>query len=215
MLAFHGIARAADAPADGKAFTVASLHLEQNATDGDFEIVLEALAEQGLATLTITAPDGRVIIDYKSPAGDLGMRQFRFETPEPEDLAALKAVYPEGVYTFAGTTGGGVALQGKASLSHTVPAPSSVISPSGARTVALEDVEISWTPVKGAKGYIMEIDQVDLGINITTRVPASITSFTVPDAVLRAGRKYTLAIGTVGENGNTSFVETAFSTRAK
>lgn len=217
LLAFHGIARAAEAPAaDGKAFTAAGLHLEQNATDGDFEIVLEALAEQGLATLVVTAPDGRVIIDYKSPVGtDLGMRQFRFETPEPEDLKALQAVYPEGVYSFAGTTGGGVALEGKASLSHTVPAASSVVTPSGARAVGLEDVEVAWTPVKGAKGYIMEIDQADLGINITTTVPASITSFTVPDAVLRAGRKYTLAIGTVGENGNTSFVETAFSTRAK
>ena len=216
LLAFHGIARAAEAPADAKTFSTASLHLEQNATDGDFEIVVEALAEQGLATLTVTAPDGRVIVDYKSAAGtDLGMRQFRFETPEPEDLEALKKVYPEGVYTFAGTTGGGAVLSGQGSLSHTVPPASSVVTPTGARTVMLEDVEISWTPVKGAKGYIMEIDQADLGINITTTVPASITSFTVPDAVLRAGRKYTLAIGTVGENGNTSFVETSFSTRAK
>ena len=215
LLASLGIAQAADPPADAKAFATSSLRLEQNATDGDYEIVVEASAELGLATLVVTAPDGRVIIDYKSPTGsDLGMRQFRFETPEPEDLASLKAVYPEGVYSFAGVTGSGVALHGKSSLSHTVPAPSSVVTPSGARTVALEDVEIAWTSVKGATGYVMEIDQADLGINITTKVPATITSFTVPDAVLRAGRKYTLAIGVVAENGNISFVETAFSTRA-
>ena len=192
------------------------VRIETPTTDPTAVNRLMDLAEQGLATLTVTAPDGRVIVDYKSAAGtDLGMRQFRFETPEPEDLAALKKVYPEGVYTFAGTTGGGAALSGKGSLSHTVPPASSVVTPTGARPVMLEDVEISWTPVKGARSYIMEIDQPDLGINITTTVPATITSFTVPDAVLRAGRKYTLAIGTVGENGNTSFVETAFSTRAK
>ena len=141
LLAFHGIARAAEAPADAKTFSTASLHLEQNATDGDFEIVVEALAEQGLATLTVTAPDGRVIVDYKSAAGtDLGMRQFRFETPEPEDLEALKKVYPEGVYTFAGTTGGGAALSGKGSLSHTVPPASSVVTPTGARPVMSSSV---------------------------------------------------------------------------
>jgi len=217
FLASHGIARAADSTGTANSFATASLHLEQNATDGDYEIVVEVMAEQGLAKLVVLAPDGRAIIDFKAPDGtELGMRQFRFETPEPEDLAALKAVYPEGVYTFDGVTGGGVALHGKSSLSHSVPAPSSVIDPSGARaTVGLEDVEISRTPIKGAAGYIMEIDQPDLGINITTKVPASITRFTVPDAVLRPGRKYTLAIGTVDKSGNASFIETSFTTRGK
>jgi len=216
VLAFHGVARAADSTGTAKSFATASLHLEQNATDGDFEIVVDVRAEEGLAKLVVLAPDGRAIIDFKAPPETkLGMRQFRFETPEPEDLASLKAVYPEGVYTFDGTTGGGTALHGKASLSHTLPAPSSVLDPSGARSVGLEDVEVTWTAVKGVAGYIMEIEQPDLGINITTQVPASITRFTVPDAVLRAGRKYTLAIATVGENGNTSYIETSFTTRAK
>jgi len=216
LLAAHGIAHAADSTGDAKSFEAATIQLEQNATDGDFEVVVEARSEEGLAKLVVSAPDGRTIIDYNAPTGTkFGMRQFRFETPEPEDLAGLKAVYPEGVYTFEGVSGDGVALHGKSNLSHSLPAPSSVLTPAGARSVALEDVEISWTPVKGATGYIMEIEQSDLGINITTSLPASITSFTLPDAVLRAGRKYILAIATVGANGNSSFVETSFTVRGK
>ena len=214
LLAVHGVAQAADSTAAGKAFGTAKIHLEQNATDGDYEIVVEAIAEEGLAKLVVRAPDGKAIADFTAPAGTvLGMRQFRFETPEPDDLAALKAVYPEGVYTFEGTTGAGTALQGKSTLSYTVPAKSSVLDPAGSRPVGLEDVEISWTPVKGVAGYVMEIDQPDLGINITMHAPASITKFTAPDAILRAGHKYSLAIGTVDANGNTTFIETSFTTR--
>lgn len=214
LMAFHGVAQAADSTAAGKAFGTAKIHLEQNATDGDYEIVVEAIAEEGLAKLVVRAPDGKAIADFTAlPGTVLGMRQFRFETPEPEDLAALKAAYPEGVYTFEGTAGAGGALSGKSTLSYTLPAKSAVLDPAGSRPVGLEDVEISWTPVKGAAGYIMEIDQPDLGINITMHVPASITKFTAPDAILRAGHKYSLAIGTVDANGNTTFIETSFSTR--
>src|SRR5262245_54248041 len=81
-------------------FDVASARFEQNATDGDVEAVFEAIGgDDGFAKLTIVAPDGRTIVDFSSPAhGGTGMRQFRFESPEPKDVAGLKKAFPEGEY---------------------------------------------------------------------------------------------------------------------
>src|SRR4051812_14162615 len=100
------IAFAAEKPAaDSEAFEVASARFEQNATDGDVEAVFEAIAgDDGLAKLSVIAPDGRTIVDFTSPGHSMGMRQFRFESPEPTDVAALKKAFPDGVYMFTGST---------------------------------------------------------------------------------------------------------------
>lgn len=90
---------------DSEAFEVASARFEQNATDGDVEAVFDAIAgDDGLASLTVIAPDGRTIVDFKSPGRGMGIRQFRFESPEPTDVAALKKAFPDGVYMFAGSS---------------------------------------------------------------------------------------------------------------
>lgn len=43
----------------------------------------------------------------------------------------------------------------------------------------------------------------------------SATMFAVPGRVLAPGTKYKIAIGTVAQDGNTSFVETSFTTAKK
>src|SRR3954453_7244490 len=92
-----------------ESFDSASARFEQNATDGDVEAVFEAIAaDDGLIKLTITAPDGRTIVDFSTPGRSAtGMRQFRFESPEPTDVAGLKKAFPEGEYTFAGSSSSG------------------------------------------------------------------------------------------------------------
>ena len=47
---------------------------------------------------------------------------------------------------------------------------------------------------------------------MTATVPSSVTAFAVPDGFLLPDTEYTLAIGTVAAAGNTSFVETTFTT---
>ena len=59
--------------------------------------------------------------------------------------------------------------------------------------------------------YILEIEQDELNINLTAFLPASTTSFTLPDGLLLPGEEYKLAIGTVSGEGNISFVETGFT----
>src|SRR5207247_5443080 len=66
-------------------FGVALVHLEQNVTDGDSEVVFEVIAGKvGLAKLAVVAPDGRTGVDCTAPgASTLRIREFSFETPEP------------------------------------------------------------------------------------------------------------------------------------
>ena len=200
----------------GASFAVATVYMEQNATDGDAEIVFEAKAgKEGLAKLTVTAPDGRTVIDFAAPGAStsLGIRQFRFETPEPRDAASLRSAYPEGVYTFAGATAGGERLRGEATLSHALPAPTSLLRPSAnAREVDARSLRISWSPVESVAAYIVKIEQRTLGMSLVSTLPGSVAAFGVPDGFLRAGLEYKLAVGTVSSKGNISFVETSFAT---
>lgn len=198
-------------------FTIASIHFEQNATDGDFEAVVEVKGgDEGLARLTVTAPDGRAVIDVTAPAATtLGVRQLRFESPEPGDFASLKSAYPEGVYTFTGATAAGATLEGKATLRHALPAAPAMLRPAArARGVGLKGAVISWTAVRNITAYIVTIEQNGSDVSITARLPGSVASFTVPDGFLRAGTAYQLGIGAVTADGNISFAETTFTTAA-
>ena len=96
-----------------KRFAVAEIRFEQNATDGDVEAVFDAIGDDdGLQKLSITAPDGRTIVDFSGAIkSSLGIREFHFESPEPKDVAAVKKAFPEGEYTFTGSTAGGAKFQ--------------------------------------------------------------------------------------------------------
>lgn len=213
VLIADGGGRGAAAP-----FAVASIRFEQNATDGDVEIVIEAKGGQdGLAKLTVVSPDGRTIVNVAAPdASTLGLRQFRFESPEPKNTARLKAAYPEGAYTFTGATAAGANLRGESRLSHRLPPAASFGRPGAdAKGVALRGVEISWEPVKDLAAYIVYVEQHDLDVEVTAKVPATVTTFAVPDGFLRAGTEYQVGLGTVNREGNISFVETTLTTAGK
>lgn len=196
-------------------FARATVHLEQNATDRDMEVVFEVDGGKGgLAKLVVISPDGRTILEFTAPgASALGIRQFRLETPEPKDVARLKATYPEGTYTFAGATAAGDRLQARAKLAHELPDPVSQIRPGGAgRAVKAEPLEITWKAAGDPAGCIVSVEQEELGDELTAKLPGSTNRFVVPDGFLRPGMEYRLAIGTVAGAGNVSFVETTFAT---
>ena len=145
-------AQAADQDAPSRALPVAKVRFEQNATDGDVEVVFNVTGRAaGLASLVVTAPDGRTVINFTAPdRSTLGMRQFVLESPEPKDVGSLKAAYPEGEYAYRGTTAAGEILEGKATLSHELPATSAFVVPQAdARDVPVDRLEIQWAPVKG------------------------------------------------------------------
>jgi hypothetical protein len=199
-------------------FAVATIHFEQNATDGDFETVVEVKGgDEGLARLAVVSPDGRTVIDVTAPAATtLGVRQLRFESPEPGNLASLTAAYPEGVYTFSGTTATGAKYEGTATLRHALPAAAAFLRPAArARGVGIRDLIVTWTAVRNASAYIVSIEQLNEDVSITARLPGTVDRFVVPPGFLRAGTGYQLGIGTVTGGGNISFVETTFTTAEK
>jgi hypothetical protein len=133
-------------------FPVAFVQFEQNATDGDVEVVFEVKGgDDGLTELVVVSPDGRTVVDFKAPGSStFGMKQFRFETPEPSDVESLKAAYPEGVYEFYGKDSSGAKFDGKSTLSHRLPATATFTNPvPGAEDVPVKDLEITWKVAVG------------------------------------------------------------------
>ena len=213
---------AAIAPAGGEIkstkaipFSLAAVHFEHNATDGDVEVVFEVRGgTDGLAGLIVRSPDGRRVIAFGAPdASTMGIRQFRFESPEPRDVKSIKAAYPEGVYKFFGKTASGAKFFGKSTLSHRLPAATALAKPAAtAENVSVKDFEVSWIAVQDTTSYIVKIEQRDLNVNLAALLPGSTTSFTVPNGFLSRGTKYQLSIGTVSRERNMSFVQTTFTT---
>jgi hypothetical protein len=216
LLGAAGSASAAGEGSGPAKFPVASAVFEQNATDGDVEVVFKVKGgHDGLAKLSVVAPDGRTVVDFTAPgAGAMGIREFVFESPEPKDVAGLKAAYPAGAYRFAGATAAGKEFRGESLLSHELPATAAFLRPGAdARDVPAAGLTIAWTPPAGkVSGYVVEIEQDELNVRLEATVPGSATSFAVPDGFLRPGTEYDLGIGTVSEQGNLSFVETSFTT---
>jgi hypothetical protein len=212
ILAYCGwMSVAADEATAPKHFAVAEIRFEQNATDGDVEAVFDAIGDDdGLQNLSITAPDGRTIIDFSGASkSSLGIREFHFESPEPKDVAAVKNAFPEGEYTFTGSTAGGAKFQSKVKLSHTLPPTTSFVSPKAeSRDVAAKNLKIEWAPVKGVSGYAIELTHDDSNATIEAKLPASATWFAVPEGFLVPGGNYQLGIGTISSAGNASYIET-------
>jgi hypothetical protein len=196
-------------------FPVASVHFEQNATDGDAEVVFQVKGgKEGVVKLTVVSPDGRTVIDFTAPhASTLGIRQFHFETPEPRDINTLQSAYPEGTYTFSAATASGDKFRGQAALNHTLPPTASFLWPKpGARDVSVTNVKIAWNPVMNLSAYIITIKAMKVGGSLEATLPTSAAVFSMPEGFLRPGTEYKLAIGTVSAEGNISFAETTFTT---
>ena len=198
-----------------ESFETASVRFEQNATDGDVEVVFEVKGgDAGLLSLKIIAPDGRTVVDFTAPdPTTLGIRQFQMESPEPGDTESLKKAYPEGKYTFTGTDAEGVRFQAAATLNHQLPPTADFIHPKAeAQEVQIEGLIIRWNLLEGVVSYIIEIEQDELEVNVTTILSEEATSFAVPENFLQPDMEYALSIGTVTTDGNISFVETSFTT---
>jgi hypothetical protein len=201
--------------AQSNPFPTATVHFEQNATDGDVEVVFKVKAkDEGLSELKIISPDGRTVVDFRAPEySTLGVRQFDFESPEPPDVESLKAAYPEGVYEFFGATSSGDKLAGRSSLNHRLPKTAEFTKPANEdERISVRGSKLSWSQVEDVAYYILEVEQDELKMNLTAFLPAATTSFILPDGLLLTGEEYELAIGTVSEEGNISFIETSFTT---
>ena len=217
VLSHSGWAHGADVKSTAAVkLAVAKVFFEQNATDGDVEVVFQVKSgDDGLAELVVVSPDGRTVVNFNAPdASTLGIRQFQFESPEPRNTASLMAAYPEGIYKFSGKTSAGATLIGKSTLSHRLPATAAFIHPRpAAKRASVNGLKISWRAVAGVASYIVKIENDDLNVKIAATVPGTSTTFAVPNGFLLPVTEYELSVGTVTRDGNISFVETHFTTQ--
>ena len=198
-------------------FESASLRFEQNATDGDFEVVFELTGgDEGLTRLKIVSPAGDLLADFTSHGDEsLGMRKFVMESPEPDDMEEMEKGFPEGTYQFTGIDTEDNGFKGEASLSHQLPPTADFLYPEpDAEDVPIEGMVVKWGPLEGITAYIIEVEAEGEGQNasITASLPGTAQSFAVPDGFLQPGGEYKVAIGTVAGGGNRSFVEASFTT---
>jgi hypothetical protein len=194
-------------------FSELRMTLEQNATDGDTEVVLFAQGgDVGLVLLEITAPDGRRVAKFEGDGRGIGIREFLLESAEPPDLDAVLGSFPEGEYSFTGKTVTGDCLKGTASLSHEIVPPTELLTPKEDEEVKINQLVLSWEPVDGVERYVVELNNETTGSEMTFEVFPPTTSVAIPAHFLQPGSEYQFVVGTKIENGNVTFVELTFFT---
>lgn len=206
------------APAGARAelpFEDLSMKFEVNETDGDGEVVFSLKAPQGLQWLQVSAPDHEIIVflmsnDERKGLDPVGLAQFKLETGEPS-IEGVKKAYPDGTYEFLGKTISGERVVGRIDFSSKrLPAPS--FSPKDAKAVDRNYAVIKWQPVEGAEAYEVEIENDDLEVNLTARLPESTDHFNIPREFLLPGTEYDISVATVSKDGNLSVAESSFET---
>src|SRR5688572_19730677 len=196
-------------------FDELSIIVEQNATDGDTEVVISGVAgDDGLRLLNVHAPGGRRILSLVAPdPATLGEREFHFESPEPPGEAVL-AGYPEGEYLFFGVSTTGEHFRGSAELSHQLPGETTILNPVHESVIAAGSLTIQWSAVPEIREYILEFENesADPEQALTLNLPPGVTSFEIPAGLLVAGSDFQVGVQTVSDNGNIVAVEVTFST---
>ena len=199
-------------------FEKTSVVMEQTVEDADAEVKFEAIGggSAGLLALTVTAPDGRVVVDFKASASKLGIRHLTLESPEPKNDGKLQADFPEGVYKFLGSTTAGETLRGEATLSHKLPSVVSIVRPrADAANIPITALRVTWAAVKDAEAIAVVIEDEKTGREVRATLPGKATGFAVPEGFLAEGVAYKLAVGSIAMNGNKSVSEIGFTTTAR
>lgn len=193
-------------------FSELDMRLEQNASDGDSEIVLFAKGQdEGLKNLVVLAPNRRrVVANVLGDGSGVGWREFVLESAEPPDLTAVLRSFPQGSYFFYGISVSGDCLIGTSTLSH-APAPATMLlTPAEDDIVPADQLVLRWAPISQAVRYIVELNNEDTGAEYLLDVLPPTTSLAIPPQFLVAGSEYQFVVGVETADGNRTFVETTF-----
>jgi hypothetical protein len=214
-LSMGGTGPAFGQPGPCQEFEELDMTLEQNATDGDTEVVFFAKTEtDGLHKLRILSPAGRRVASFDGDKRGIGIREFLLESAEPPELDLVLGSFPEGTYTFLGRTVGGDCVTGEADLSHGLAPATTLLTPAEDDVVEVDDLLLSWAAVPGAERYVVELNNEDTGSEFTLEVFPPATSLVIPAELLAEDSEYQFAVGVKMPDGNVTFVELAFFTAA-
>jgi len=194
-------------------FDKALIYLERNVADDDVEVRIVAKADDtGFAALRVIAPDGRTVIDFKSPNSKIGIRHLDLESPEPRDKDMVKADFPEGTYRFEATLVDGATLRAEATLRHALPhAPTLSVPREGQTELPAKGAKVRWEPVTDAAAVQVVLKERKGLRELRATLPGNSAVFAIPDGFLVPGSKYELAVGAIHQSGNRSYQEIDFT----
>jgi hypothetical protein len=215
-----GVASAAPQPVQ---LADAKVIVEVNETDGDagLQIFLDGDPWRQIA---VFRPDGQKIAEFATagPVNDYGLTELFSESSEPPftefPLDEFKALFPEGVYTFSGTTIDGVPLTGSATLTHDIPNGPDILAPEEDARLDANDVVIRWR--EGAQPAGVEITAYQVVVTrerplrvLSVDLPGTVHRLTVPSEFLQPNTRYKFEVLAIDAGGNQTLTEQSFVAR--
>ena len=205
-------------------FADARLKVEINATDGDagLQIFLDGEAWN---TLELLDPQGNPIVDVDvtGRAENYGLTELFSESSEPPftefPLEQFKELFPEGTYTFLGTTIDGTPMTGTATLTHDFPAGPEILSPAAESKVPADQVVVQWAPVTtpagiDIAGYQVLVVQEEPVLRVfSADLPATATRLSTPAEFVQPKTEYKVEVLAIEAGGNQTLTELTFRSR--
>jgi hypothetical protein len=201
----------------------ATMIVEVNATDGDagLQVFLDG---EPWRSMTISGQDGQTMLAVNADGRlrNFGLTELFSESSEPPfdvfPLEQFKALFPEGRYSFAGTTVNGERLVGRATLTHDIPDGPEITAPADGATVGRDDVVARWNPVRtpsgiNVVGYRAIVTRENPLRVLSVDLPASVNSVEIPSEFLESGTEYKLEVQAIEAGGNQTLTEIAFHVR--
>ena len=204
-------------------FTTSDLFIEINATDGDAGLQMN-LGGVTWQRLTVRDPRGRPIVDVAGEGRlkDYGLTDLMFENNEPPfdevPYRRFKARFPEGRYTFRGTTIEGRSVTGSDRLTHDVPERPRIRVPAEDAAVDPAAFVVRWDRVTRPRGIRIIRYQVIVTAETDTRVlsmdlgPGARSAAIAPE-FLEPGGAYAVEVIARERSGNQTITEVPFRTR--
>jgi hypothetical protein len=206
------------ARAQAAEFSFSRIYIEYNQTANDlgYHVTLDG---EDWTRLAIFNTSGTKIFEVQGRAAYklLGMTELFFEGAEPSlddfPLRELLALFPEGDYSFAGTTADGEEIEGTGTLSHAVPnGPGNVSAVLSGDSLVISWDKVTTTPPGFPKRPITIVGYQLIVEAFQVTVPDSVTSVTVsPEFVnsLPSG-EVLFEVLAIDETGNQSITESKF-----
>jgi hypothetical protein len=203
-------------------FADARLKIEVNATDGDAGLQVFLDGEPWRA-VSLYNPSGRKLVEItaKGPLKNYGWTELFSESSEPSfdvfPLEEFKKLFPEGVYTFRGTTIDGKHLLSTARLTHDIPDGPRIVRPHHDAEVSRDHVVIAWKPVPtpgvDIVGYQVVVTREDPLRVLSVDLPARARRLPVPAEFLQRGTEYKAEVLAIEKSGNQTLTEIAFTVK--
>jgi Fibronectin type III domain len=204
-------------------FEASDLFIEINATDGDAGLQMN-LGGDEWRRLIIRDPSGRAIVDVAGEGRlrNYGLTDLFWESNEPPfsevPFRRFRARFPEGRYTFRGTSIEGRRLVGSDRLTHDIPTRPRVLAPTEDAVVdPAANLVVRWEPVTRPRGirivrYFVIVTEEGSERELSMELRPGATSATVAPGFLAPGRDYAVEVIGRERSGNQTITEVSFRT---